>query len=99
MALMFAVAIRYELRLPGVRSLKEKRKIVRHLTDGLAARLRVAVAELGDNDIHQRAQLGVTIVSGTSFAVDKVAHQVEKFIEASPGVEIIDSHRAYLEEE
>lgn len=96
---MFAVAIRYDLRLPGVGSLKEKRRIVRHIIDGLSSRFRIAVSEVGENDIHQRAQIGVAIVSRTAFAADKVAHQVEKFIEATHGAEIIGQHRSYIEED
>lgn len=96
---MIAVAIRYELRLPGVTSLKEKRRIVRHIVDGLSSRFRIAIAEVGENDIHQRAQVGVAIVSRTAFGADKVAHQVEKFIEATHGVEILGRHRSYIEED
>lgn len=96
---MIAVAIRYDLRLPGVSSLKEKRRIVRHIVDGLSSRFRIAVSEVGDNEIHQRAQIGVAIVSGSGFAAGKVAHQVEKFIEATHGVEIIGQHRSYIEED
>lgn len=72
---------------------------MRHIIDGLSSRFRIAVSEVGDNDIHQRAQIGVAIVSSTGFGADKVAHQVEKFIEATHGAEIIERRRAYMKEE
>lgn len=97
--IMFALAIRYDLRLPGVTSLKEKRRIVRHIVDGLSSRFRIAVSEVGENDMHQRAQIGVAIVSQTGFGADKVAHQVEKFLEATHGAEIIGRHRSFIEED
>lgn len=95
---MYAVAVRYDLRLPEARSLKEKRKILRHLIDGLFARFRIAIAEVGVNDLHQRACIGIAVVSCTAFGVEKVIHQVNKYIEANHGIEIIDCTRYYLEE-
>ncbi|WP_414482215.1 DUF503 domain-containing protein, partial [Limnochorda sp.] len=43
------------LLLPGPRSLKEKRRILRSLLDRLRARYPVAVAEVGDQDLWNRA--------------------------------------------
>lgn len=60
-----------ELHLPGVRSLKEKRRIVKSLQDKLHARYRVSIAETAHHDLHQRAELGIaTVAPSTSHLQD-----------------------------
>ena len=53
----------FELHLPASRSLKEKRKVVRSLTDRIHARYRVSVAETDFQDLHQRSEIGVAVVT------------------------------------
>ena len=54
----------FELHLPGSRSLKNKRQVVKRLKDRLRSRLNVAVAEIGDHaDRWQRAGLAVVSVA------------------------------------
>jgi hypothetical protein len=65
----------FELHLPGARSLKEKRKVIKSLMDRLQSRYRVSVAETDHHDLHQRAEIGVALV-GTR------AHEVERMLEA-----------------
>jgi uncharacterized protein YlxP (DUF503 family) len=50
-----------ELHIPGARSLKDKRAVLRRLKDRLG-RLNVAVAEIDHHDLRQRAALGVVTV-------------------------------------
>lgn len=49
--------------VPGATSLKDKRAVVRRLVDRTRARFNAAVAEVADHDLHQRAVLGVAVVS------------------------------------
>jgi hypothetical protein len=53
-----------ELMVPGAMSLKDKRRAVRSLIDRLHRRYRVSVAETGLQDLHQRAEISVALVSG-----------------------------------
>ena len=55
-----------ELFLPGARSLKEKRMVLRRLKDRLG-RFNLAVAEVEHQDLWQRAGLGIVAI-GTSQA-------------------------------
>jgi uncharacterized protein YlxP (DUF503 family) len=80
----------FDLRVPGCSSLKEKRHVVKRLTQGLRQRFNVAVAEVDHQDQWQRARLAVSAVSATSFQLRKVMHEVERFVERQPTVEIID---------
>ena len=51
------------LRLPGNRSLKEKRRVVKGMLQRVRNRFNVAIAEVGDNDLHQSAVLGIACVT------------------------------------
>jgi uncharacterized protein YlxP (DUF503 family) len=85
----------FDLRIPGCTSLKEKRSVVRHLTQGLRGKFNVAVAEVDHQDQWQRATIAVSAVAGEGYHLRKVAHEIERFVERQPSVEIIE-HRMTL---
>jgi uncharacterized protein len=60
---MFVGVSRQVLQIPGARSLKDRRRVVKSLKDRLRARLPVSVAEVGDVERYQVATLGVAVVS------------------------------------
>jgi uncharacterized protein YlxP (DUF503 family) len=80
----------FDIRIPGVSSLKEKRHVVKGLTQGIRQRFNVAVAEVDHQDQWQRARLGVSAVSAEAFQLRKVMHEVERYVSRNPTVEIID---------
>ncbi|MCB9639491.1 MAG: DUF503 domain-containing protein [Myxococcales bacterium] len=53
---------RLSLYLQGIRSLKGKRQIVRRITERVRNRFQVAIAEVADQDLHQRATIGLAVV-------------------------------------
>lgn len=53
---------RIQLRIHDCHSLKEKRKIVKSMITRLRNTFNASVAEVAYNDIHQRAEIGVTLV-------------------------------------
>lgn len=61
---MFVGVLRLVLHVPGSRSLKDKRRVVLSYKDRVRARLKLAVAEVGDADRLQLATLAVVAVSG-----------------------------------
>lgn len=61
-----------DLNLPGINSLKEKRKIIKSLTARLRNRFNVSIAEVDFNDNLRSAQLGVAVVSNDNKYVDQV---------------------------
>lgn len=79
---MFIAVSRLVLQIPESGSLKAKRQVVRRVTDRLRARFNVAVAEVGDNDLWQRAVLGLGVVGNDRRHVDeqmgKIIHAVEE---------------------
>lgn len=60
---MLVGVCRIALSLPGVSSLKEKRSIVRSVLERARHRHPVSVAEVGDQDRHERAILAFAVVS------------------------------------
>jgi uncharacterized protein YlxP (DUF503 family) len=64
--------LRLTLYIPGASSLKDKRQVVRKVVDRLRSRFNVSVAEVGDNDIWQRAVIGIGAVSNDRSFVNEV---------------------------
>jgi uncharacterized protein YlxP (DUF503 family) len=88
---MLAALCTIDLRIPSCRSLKEKRHVIKALTSGLRSRFNVAVAEVDHQELWQRATLGVSTVAGEGYHLRKVMHEVERFVEREPAVDIIDT--------
>jgi len=67
---------RVTLFLGASHSLKEKRVVIRRIKDLVHGKFNAAIAEVGDNDLWQRASIGVTLVGSerrfTEFALDEV---------------------------
>lgn len=80
---------RFDLRIPGCRSLKEKRHVLTSLTAALRQRFPVSVAEVDHQDLWQRATIGVAAVGADQHHLRRVMHEVEKLIERWHEVEVI----------
>ncbi len=61
---MFVNVAKLVLQIPEAGSLKARRQVVRSFKDRLRSRLPVSVAEVGDVEKYQVAELGVVMVSG-----------------------------------
>ncbi|MBI3648577.1 MAG: DUF503 domain-containing protein [Actinobacteria bacterium] len=88
---MLVALERFDLRIPGCASLKQKRHVVKSLTAALRQRFNVSVAEVDHQDLWQRTAVAVAAADAETFHARKVMHEVEKFIERWPGVEVIDA--------
>ena len=69
------------LRIPEAHSLKDKRSVVRRCIDRTKNKFDVAVAEVGLNDVHQTAQIGISAVANDHSFVNSVLDKVVAFIE------------------
>lgn len=75
-----------ELHIPGARSLKEKRMVLRSVKDRLR-KFNVAVAEVDFNDLWQRAGLSVVTVSNEEAHADReLAAVVNEIERVEPGL-------------
>jgi len=87
---MMVALCRFDIRIPGVTSLKEKRHVLKTLTASLRQKFNVAVAEVDHQELWQRAAIGVSSVAGQGYHLKRVMHEVERHIDRWAEVEIID---------
>lgn len=79
------------LHLPGIRSLKEKRSIVKSVLARLRNEFNVSAAEVDAQDAHGRAVLGVACVSSSGDYARGQLEAVVRWIEAQrPDAPVID---------
>ena len=73
---------RITFHLPDNRSLKGKRRVVRSVCDRLRHRFHVGVAEVGGQDLWQRAVIGVVTVSGDAKVARGVLERAAEYAES-----------------
>lgn len=78
-------------RLHECRSLKDKRKIVKSIISRLRNNFNVSVAEVGSNDIHQRAEIGFVLVGNNKALINSKIDKVLNMADESGLAEMIDS--------
>jgi uncharacterized protein len=93
---MLVALERFDLRIPGCDSLKQKRHVVKTLTNALRQRFPVSVAEVDHHDLWQRTAIAVAAVGGEQYHLRRVMHEVEKTVEAWGEVETIDAELQLL---
>ena len=96
---MHAAALRVELLLRDVRSLKQKRSRLTSVTNQLTKRFPVAVAEVDHQDLWKRTTLGIAMVSGQHSQLERMEHSVLRWLESQVDVEVLESGTAYLAED
>ncbi|GAA2397383.1 DUF503 domain-containing protein [Streptomyces glaucosporus] len=92
---MYVGTLSFDLLLGDVRSLKEKRSIVRPIVAELQRKYAVSVAEVGDQNIHRRALIGLAVVSGDAGHVTDVLDRCERLVAARPEVELLSVRRRF----
>ncbi|PXY27969.1 DUF503 domain-containing protein [Prauserella muralis] len=93
---MFVGALELDVLLGDVRSLKQKRSVVRPVIAEVRRRFDVSVAEAGHLDLHRRALIGVAVVSADGEQVRDVLDACERLVSARPDVELLSARRRLL---
>jgi len=88
--------LEFDLLLGDIRSLKQKRSAVRPLVAELQRRFAVAAAETGLQDLHRRANVGVSAVSADRAHVVEVLDAAERLVAARPELELLAVRRGLL---
>ncbi|MEW6263694.1 MAG: DUF503 domain-containing protein [Thermodesulfobacteriota bacterium] len=83
--------LKVTLLLPENASLKGKRKVVKSLLGRLQSRFNVAAAEVADNDLWQRAELGLAVVGNDRRFVNSVLDKLLDYIGRETEAELLDS--------
>ncbi|MCD6225166.1 MAG: DUF503 domain-containing protein [Deltaproteobacteria bacterium] len=78
-------------RLHDCRSLKSKRKIVKSIIGRISNSFNISVAEVGSNDIHQRAEIGFALIGNDKRLINSKIDKVFNFAEELNAAEIVDS--------
>lgn len=88
---MFVGVARFVIQIPGARSLKDRRRVVRAFKDRVRARLPVSIAEVGDLERYQVATLGAAVVSNETARCREVLGQVRSMAETLPDAVLADA--------
>lgn len=79
------------LRLPENQSLKGKRGVIKSVMARVQNRYSVSVAEVGENDLWQMAEIGVACVSNSAAHANEILSKVVGFVESERlDVEVVD---------
>ena len=81
---------------PGSHSLKEKRAVLRRIKDRTRDKFHIAVAEVGAQDLWQRAVLGFAVVGGDRAHVESMVQSVVGFIDGLQVAAIVDVERDFI---
>jgi uncharacterized protein YlxP (DUF503 family) len=92
---MWVGTLTVDLLLGDVRSLKQKRSIVRPVVAELQRKLPVSAAEVGHLDLYRRAEIGVAVVAPDPGHCREVLDSAERLVAGRPEVELL-SARARL---
>ena len=97
---MYVGALTLDVLLGDVRSLKQKRSVVRPLIAEVHRRFPgVAVGETGHLDLHRRAEIGIAVVSSTASNAVQVLEACERFVAGRPEIELLSARQQMLTDE
>jgi uncharacterized protein YlxP (DUF503 family) len=82
---------RVELYMPDADSLKAKRQILLSLKDRLRDKFNVSVAEVADQELWQKAVLGIACVANEGAYVNQVLDQAINLIRSVRTLELVQS--------
>jgi len=69
------------IHLPGCSSLKEKRSRIKPLLERLKQKFNISVAEIGLQDVHQSAQIGIAAINSDPRIIDAYLSDILHWIE------------------
>jgi len=85
--------IEFDVLLGDVHSLKGKRAVLRPIIGELRRNLDVSVAEVGEQDLHRRASIGVGIVAAHAERVTDALDRAERLLAERPDVTLLSARR------
>jgi uncharacterized protein YlxP (DUF503 family) len=96
---MPVASLTLEIEIPHAQSLKDRRQVIRALKDRLRHSFNLAIAELDETPIWNRATLGIAVISvsnsyltGQLQEIDRASHSIAH----SLGAQITDSWAEFL---
>ncbi|MBN1930347.1 MAG: DUF503 domain-containing protein [Desulfobacterales bacterium] len=80
-----------KFRLHDCHSLKGKRKIVKAIINQLHNAFNISIAEVGSNDIHQRAEIGFAMIGNDRMVINSKIDKAFNLADQLGLAEIIDT--------
>lgn len=87
---MMVGTLKMRLMVRESRSLKEKRRVIKSIQDRIRNAFNVSVAEVGSQDSHQQAVLGVALVTNEKRFAQKILDQVLTLVRTHPVAQLLD---------
>ncbi|MGC9194583.1 MAG: DUF503 domain-containing protein [Syntrophobacteraceae bacterium] len=76
-------------RLHEIHSLKDKRRIVKSLVEKSRNRFNVSVAEVGDQDVYERASIGIAAIGNDGRVLNSLLDRIVDFMDSLALAELI----------
>jgi uncharacterized protein YlxP (DUF503 family) len=87
--------LEFDLLLGDVRSLKQKRSVIRPVVAELRRKFSVSAAETALHDLYRRAGIAVAVVSGDRGHAVQVLDAAERLVAAHPEFELLSVRRGF----
>lgn len=89
-SIMVIGLVEASISIPDARSLKDKRSVIRSLKERATNRMNVSVAEVGHQDLWQRAELAFVTVAAEKNVVEKRMAEIGSFLRSNPRYVLLD---------
>ena len=87
---------RWVLHLPGCRSLKMKRSVIRGMRDRLISKYQLSAAETDLQDRASTAELSACVISGDRRHAESVLTRADSFVRSDPRAHVVESEVEFL---
>ncbi len=88
--------LRAVLDIPEAYSLKDKRRVIKSLKDRVAGRVNVSVAEVGQQDVWNRAELALVTVAAEKKVVEQRLSEIVSRLEQGHGWVLLEVKTEWL---
>ena len=87
---MVVGTLRLEVHIPAAHSLKAKRSVLNHVKERVRHRFNASIAEIGHQELWQRAALGVAVVGEAPGVIDQVLRDILAVVEREERLTVLD---------
>jgi uncharacterized protein len=97
---VYVGALTLDLLLGDVRSLKQKRSVVRPVIAELLRKFpAAAVAETGELEQHRRVEIGVAVLGSTATHCTEVLEAAERLVAGRPEIDLLSARQRLFNDE
>ncbi|TQN32445.1 hypothetical protein FHX37_2405 [Haloactinospora alba] len=90
---MFIGALTLDILLGDVRSLKQKRSVVRPIVAELQRAFSVSVAETGNQELYRRCEIGVAVAASTAAHCSNLMDSCERTVADHPEIDLLSARQ------